>query len=144
MTNDEKKIAEVIRRSVDARLPEDFADRLVQRIHEGKKDASSFAKATEDRQDRGVLGKGLARVVLVAASVTLLLGFVPGVFERDDAGRDVRIVHFDEIRPSDPNRVPSDFQLTGLAMFGFCREAIRRRVKPLVRCFCKRKREDER
>ena len=132
MTEDEKKIAEAIRRSVDVRLPEDFADRLVQRIREGKKDP----------RDRGVLGKGLARVVLVAASVTLLLGFVPTVFERNDAERDVRIVHFDEIRPSDPNRVPSDFQLTGLALFGFCREAIRRRVKPiLVRS---RKREDER
>ena len=132
MTEDEKKIAEVIRRSVDVRLPEDFADRLVQRIREGKKDV----------KDHGVLGKGLARVVLVAASVTLLLGFVPGVFERDDAGRDVRIVHFDEIRPTDPNRMPSDFQLTGLALFGFCREAIRRRVKPLVQCFCKRREED--
>ena len=132
MTDDEKKIAEAIRRSVDVRLPEDFADRLVQRIREGKKDS----------RDRGVLVKGLARVVLVAASVTLLLGFVPGVFERDDAGRDVRIVHFDEIRPTDPNRMPSDFQLTGLALFGFCREAIRRRVKPLVQCFCKRREED--
>ena len=132
MTEDEKKIAEAIRRSVDVRLPEDFADRLVQRIREGKKDA----------KDRGVLGRGLARVVLVAASVTLLLGFVPTVFERDDAGRDVRIVHFDEIRPSDPNRMPSDFQLNGLALFGFCREAIRRRVKPLVQCFCKRREED--
>ena len=132
MTDDEKMIAEAIRKSVDVRLPEDFADRLVQRIREGKKDV----------KDHGVLGKGLARVVLVAASVTLLLGFVPGVFERDDAGRDVRIVHFDEIRPSDPNRMPSDFQLTGLAMFGFCREAIRRRVKPLVQCFCKRREED--
>ena len=132
MTEEEKKIAEAIRRSVDVRLPEDFADRLVQRIREGKKDV----------KDHGVLGKGLARVVLVAASVTLLLGFVPGVFERNDAGRDVRIVHFDEIRPTDPNRMPSDFQLTGLAMFGFCREAIRRRVKPLVRCFCKRREED--
>ena len=132
MTEDEKKIAEAIRRSVDVRLPEDFADRLVQRIREEKKDV----------KDHGVLGKGLARVVLVAASVTLLLGFVPGVFEHDDAGRDVRIVHFDEIRPSDPNRMPSDFQLTGLALFGFCREAIRRRVKPLVRCFFKRRKED--
>ena len=132
MTEEEKKIAEAIRRSVDVRLPEDFADRLVQRIREEKKDA----------KDRGVLGKGLARVVLVAASVTLLLGFVPGVFERNDAGRDVRIVHFDEIRPTDPNRMPSESQLTGLAMFGFCREAIRRRVKPLVQCFCKRREED--
>ena len=132
MTEDEKKIAETIRRSADFRLPEDFADRLVQRIRVGKKSPC----------DRGVLGKGLARVVLVAASVTLLLGFVPGVFERNDAGRDVRIVHLDEIRPSDPNGVPSDFQLTGLAMFGFCREAIRRRVKPLVQCFCKRREED--
>ena len=132
MTEDEKKIAEAIRRSVDVRLPEDFADRLVQRIREGEKDV----------KDHGVLGKGLARVVLIAASVTLLLGFVPTVFERDDAGRDVRIVHFDEIRPSDPNRMPSDFQLNGLALFGFCREAIRRRVKPLVQCFCKRREED--
>ena len=132
MTDDEKKIAEAIRRSVDVRLPEDFADRLVQRIREGR----------ENSRDRGVLGKGLARVVLVAASVTLLLGFVPGVFDRNDAGRDVQIVHFDEIRPSDPNRVPSDFQLNGLALFGFCREAIRRRVKPLVQCFCKRREED--
>ena len=132
MTEDEKKIAEAIRKSVDVRLPEDFADRLVQRIREGKKDV----------KDHGVLGKGLARIVLVAASVTLLLGSVPTVFERNDAGRDVRIVHFDEIRPSDPNRVPSDFQLNGLALFGFCREAIRRRVKPLVQCFCKRREED--
>ena len=142
MTDDEKKIAEAIRRSAEVRLPEDFADRLVQRIREGKRDATSFAKATEDRQDRGVLGKGLARVVLVAASVTLLLGFVPTVFECNDAGRDVRIVHFDEIRSVDPNRMPSDFQLNGLAMFGFCREAIRRRVKPLVQFFCKRRDED--
>ena len=132
MTEDEKKIAEAIRRSVDVRLPEGFADRLVQRIREGKKDA----------KDYGVLGKGLARVVLVAASVTLLLGFVPVVFERDDAGRDARVAQCDSIRPSDPNRMPSDFQLNGLALFGFCREAIRRRVKPLVQCFCKRREED--
>ena len=130
MTDDEKKIAEAIRRSVDVRLPEEFADRLVQRIREGKKDGS------------GVLGKGLARVVLVAASVTLLLGFVPTVFDHSDAGRDARVVQCDSIRPSDPNGVPSDFQLNGLALFGFCREAIRRRVKPLVQCFCKRKDEE--
>ena len=134
MTEDEKKIAEAIRKSVDVRLPEDFADRLVQRIREGKKDA----------KDRGVLGKGLARVVLVAASVTLLLGFIPAVFDHSDEGRDARVAQCDSIRPSDPNRMPSDFQLNGLALFGFCREAIRRRVKPLVRCFCKRKDEDER
>ena len=36
----------------------------------------------------------------------------------------------------------SSFQLNGLALFGFCREAIRRRVKPLVQCFCKRREED--
>ena len=132
MTEDEKKITEAIRRSVDVRLPEDFADRLVQRIREGK----------NDPRDRGVLGKGLARVVLVAASVTLLLGFVPIVFERDDAGREARVAQCDSIRPSDPNRMPSDFQLNGLALFGFCREAIRRRVKPLVQCFCKRREED--
>ena len=132
MTEDEKKIAEAIRRSVDVRLPEDFADRLVQRIREGKKDA----------KDHGVLGKGLARVVLVAASVTLLLGFVPTVFDHSDEGRDARVAQCDSIRPSDPNRMPFDCQLNGLAFFGFCREAIRRRVKPLVRCFCKRREED--
>ena len=132
MTEDEKKIAEAIRRSVDVRLPEDFADRLVQRIREGKKDA----------KDRGVLGRGLARVVLVAASVTLLLGFVPTVFDHSDAERDARVAQCDSIRPSDPNRMPSDFQLNGLALFGFCREAIRRRVKPLVQRFCKRKDEE--
>ena len=130
MTEDEKKIAEAIRRSVDVRLPEDFADRLVQRFREEKKG------------DPGVLGKGLARVVLVAASVTLLLGFIPTVFDHSDAEREVRVVQCDAIRPSDPNGVPSDFQLTGLALFGFCREAIRRRVKPLVQCFCKRKDEE--
>ena len=132
MTEDEKKIAEAIRKSVDVRLPEDFADRLVQRIREGKKDV----------KDHGVLGKGLARIVLVAASVTLLLGFVPTVFERNDAGREVRVAQCDTIRPTDSNRMPSDFQLNGLALFGFCREAIRRRVKPLVQCFCKRREED--
>ena len=132
MTDDEKKIAEAIRRIADVRLPEDFADRLVQRIREEKKDP----------HDRGFLGKGLARVVLVAASVTLLLGFVSPVFDHSDAGRDARVAQCDAIRPSDPNRMPSDFQLNGLALFGFCREAIRRRVKPLVQCFCKRKDEE--
>ena len=130
MTDDEKKIAEAIRRSVDVRLPEEFADRLVQRIREDKKG------------DCGVLGKGLARVVLVAASVTLLLGFVPTVFDRSDEGRNACVAQCDSIRPTDPNRVPSDFQLNGLALFGFCREAIRRRVKPLMQCFCKRKDEE--
>ena len=132
MTEEEKKIAEAIRRSVDVRLPEDFADRLVQRIREGKKDA----------KDRGVLGRGLARVVLVAASVTLLLGFVPTVFDHSDAEREARVAQCDSIRPTDSNRMPSDFQLSGLALFGVCREAIRRRVKPLVQCFCKRREED--
>ena len=132
MTEDEKKIAEAIRKSVDVRLPEDFADRLVQRIREGKKDV----------KDHGVLCKGLARVVLVAASVTLLLGFVPTVFDHSEEGREVLVAKCDTIRPSEPNRMPSDFQLNGLALFGFCREAIRRRVKPLVRCFCKRKDEE--
>ena len=132
MTEDEKKIAEAIRKSVDVRLPEDFADRFVQRIREGKKDV----------KDHGVLCKGLARVVLVAASVTLLLGFVPTVFDHSEEGREVLVAKCDTIRPSEPNRMPSDFQLNGLALFGFCREAIRRRVKPLVQCFCKRKDEE--
>ena len=132
MTEDEKKITEAIRRSVDVRLPEDFADRLVQRICEENKDA----------KDCGILGKGLARVVLVAASVTLLLGFVPTVFDHSDEGRDARVAQCDSIRPSDPNRMPFDCQLNGLAFFGVCREVIRRRVKPLVLCFCKRREEN--
>ena len=91
MTDDEEKIAEAIRRSVDVRLSEDFADRLVRRIREGKKAPC----------DRGVLGRGLARVVLVAASVTLLLGFVPAVFDQSDAERDARVAQCDVIRPPD-------------------------------------------
>ncbi len=132
MTDDEKKIAEAISRSVDVRLPEDFADRFVQRIRKEKRDGIGC----------GVLSEGLARAIFIAASVTLLLGFVPTVFDHAEEGREVRVVNCDAIRPSDPNRMPSDFQLTGLALFGFCREAIRRRVKPLVRCFCKRKDEE--
>ena len=143
MTEDEKKIAWAIRGSVDdVRLPEDFADRLVHRIREGRYDASSSAKAAEGGPGHGVLSEGLARAILVAASVTLLLGFVPTVFDHSEEGRVVRVVNCDTIRPSEPNRMPSDCQLNGLAFFGFCREAIRRRVKPLVRCFCKRK-DDE-
>ena len=41
MTEDEKKIAEAIRRSVDVRLPEDFADRLVP--------SSAFARGRRTR-----------------------------------------------------------------------------------------------
>ena len=37
--------------------------------------------------------------------------------------------------------MPSDFQLSGLALFGFFREVICRRVKPLGWCFCKRREE---
>ena len=47
-----------------------------------------------------------------------------------------------ELQVANLGRMPSDFQLNGLALFGFCREAIRRRVKPLVQCFCKRKDEE--
>ena len=105
MTEDEKKIAEVIRRSVDVRLPKDFADRLVHRIGEGRNDASSSAKAAEGGPGRGVLSEGLARAILVAASVTLLLGFVPTVFDRSEEGRVVRVVNCDTIRPSEPKRM---------------------------------------
>ena len=52
MTEDEKKIAEAIRKSVDVRLPEDFADRLVQRIREGKKDVKDHGVIFEKEKRR--------------------------------------------------------------------------------------------
>lgn len=131
MTEDEKKIAEAIRKSVDVRLPEDFADRLVERLREERKEP----------RVRGVLGEGMARAILIAASVTLLLGFVPTVLDRHDSERDARVAHCGTIRPADSDKPQSDSRLNGLALFGLCREAVRRRVKPLVRRFCRR--EDE-
>lgn len=133
MTDDEKRITEAFGKCADVRLPDDFADRLVRRIR-GEDEPRGA-------QDHGVIGKGLARVVLVAASLSLLLGFVPALDLRDtDSG--VPVVHCDAIRPADSRHEPDDSLLDGLAMLGFCREAIRRRTKSLVEMFRRRREED--
>ena len=132
MTEDEKKIVEAFGKCADARLPDDFADRLVSRIRE----KSQPSPATKHQVPSTIL----TRIALIAASLTLLLGFVPNVLE-PRTGKDAALVaHYDEIRPAN-HTLPQDNQLNALAFLGFCREIIRRRVKPLVQRF--RKREDE-
>ena len=129
MTEDERKIAEAFKKCAEARLPDDFADRLVRRIRE--------KETTKGKAESAKVA--FARLVLVAASVTLLLGFVPIVFERTD-GAGTAEARCDQIRPAN-HALPHENQLDGLAFLGFCRELIRRRTKPLVERF--RKREDE-
>lgn len=130
MTEEEKKVAEGFRKCANARLPEDFADRLVKRIRESEEDGGKDASH----------GTVFARIALVAASLTLLLGFVPNAFDRTSDRRTEIVARCDEIRSADP-ALPQDSQLTTLAFLGFCREALRRRARSfLVRS---RKREDE-
>ena len=128
MTEGERKTAEMFRACADVRLPDDFADRLVRRL--GEKDMAKAAKATK---------KTFARIALIAATLTLLLGFVPIAFD-GASEHTVAAVRCDQIRPANPS-LPQESQLDGLAILGFCRELIRRRAKPLVERL--RKREDE-
>lgn len=129
MTDEEAKVVEAFQQCANVRLPDDFADRLVKRIREDKaKEAqkSSFKTA-------------FTRIVLIAASLTLLLGFAPNVFDRPSAGRPEKVAHVDEIR-SVNHALPQDSQLDALAILGLCREVVRRRVRTfLVRL---RKREE--
>ena len=129
MTEDEKKIVEAFRKCADVRLPDGFADRLVQRIRE-----------KEEKPEAKTIKTVFTRIALVAASLTLLLGFVPGVFESPSENETALVARCDEIRPVN-HTLPQDSQLNALAFLGFCREVIRRRVKPLVERL--RKREDE-
>lgn len=130
MTDEDAKIRNALRTCADVRLPDDFADRLVKRIRE--------RGTHEERKTSG--GTVFTRIVLVAASLTLLLGFVPGVLENPSGKRTGSTVLRDEIRAKDP-ALPRDSQLNALAFLGFCREVIRRRVRSFLDRG--RKREDE-
>ena len=129
MTEDEKKAVETFRKCADARLPDDFADRLVRRVLEG-----------DGKPETKAIKTVFARIALVAASLTLVLGFVPNVLETRTDKDAALVVWCDEIRPVS-HTLPQDNQLSALGFLGFCREMIRRRVKPLVERL--RKREDE-
>lgn len=130
MTDEDAKIEKALKKCADAHLPDDFADRLVKRIRESK----------EGEEKKSSLRSVFVRIALVAASLTLLLGFVPGVFDRSPDGRTQAAAHCDEIRAVDPT-LPQDSQLDVLAFLGFCREVIRRRARSLL--VRGRKREEE-
>lgn len=129
MKDEEKKVEEAFLTCANVRLPDDFAVRLVTRIRESKESEG------KDVSIRTVF----ARIALVAASLTLLLGFVPNVLDQSSDRSEI-VAHCDEIRPANQT-VPQDSHLTTLAFLGFCREAIRRRVRSLL--VRSRKREDE-
>ena len=130
MTDEDVKIEEALRKCADVHLPDDFADRLAECVRRG------------GRQDAGCrAGAVLVRVVLVAASLAVLLGFVPKIGECRRGTRPEAVAQVDEIRPTNRG-LPQDVQLNALALLGFCREVMRRRVKPLMPRFRKR-REDE-
>lgn len=129
MTEDEKSISEAFASCKDARLPDDFADRLARRIREnGENPANKTIKTT------------FARLALIAASTTLILGFVPGTFDGDRHHRGAVVANCDTLRPMETSH-PENYQLNGLAFLGFCHEVIRRRFKPLVRAL--QKHEDD-
>ncbi len=129
MKDEEKKVEEAFLTCANVRLPDDFADRLVTRIRESK----------ESEGKNVSIRTVFARIALVAASLTLLLGFVPNVLDQSSDRSEI-VAHCDEIRPANQT-VPLDSHLTTLAFLGFCREAIRRRVRSLL--VRSRKREDE-
>lgn len=129
MKDEEKKVEEAFLTCANVRLPDDFADRLVTRIRESK----------ESEGKNVSIRTVFARIALVAASLTLLLGFVPNVLDQSSDRSEI-VAHCDEIRPANQT-VPQDSHLTTLAFLGICREAIRRRVRSLL--VRSRKREDE-
>lgn len=129
MKDEEKKVEEAFLTCANVRLPDDFAVRLVTRIRESK----------ESEGKNVSIRTVFARIALVAASLTLLLGFVPNVLDQSSDRSEI-VAHCDEIRPANQT-VPQDSHLTTLAFLGFCREAIRRRVRSLL--VRSRKREDE-
>lgn len=131
MTDEDTKIEEAFKQCSEARLPADFADRLVRRVREN-------AQAEKSGQLKGLA----ARIVLVAASVTLLLGFAPMVFDRSGEDRAAEVAQVDAIRPAHSS-VPQDGQLSALGLLGFCHEIVRRRVKPLVNRFRRRREDDQ-
>ena len=88
MKDEEKKVEEAFLTCANVRLPDDFAVRLVTRIRESKESEG------KDVSIRTVF----ARIALVAASLTLLLGFVPNVLDQSSDRLEI-VAHCDEIRP---------------------------------------------
>ena len=130
MTDDDTKLEDALKKCAQVHLPDDFADRLVVRIREGE---------TGDEKKSSPKSV-FSRLALIAASLTLLLGFVPGAFNSSSDNRRTVVVPCAEIR-SVSHTLPQDSQLNALAFLGFCREVVRHRVRSLlVRC---RKREEE-
>lgn len=130
MTDEDAKIEKALRKCADVHLPDDFADRLVKRIRENR----------ECEEKKTSPKSAFTRIALVAASLTLLLGFVPGVLDHTSSRQAQVVAHCDEIRAARPT-LPQDSQLNTLAFLGFCREVIRRRVRSLL--VRGRKREEE-
>lgn len=131
MTHEEIKIVELFQKCADARLPNDFTERLLSRISE----------RLTTNPPRVSFKRAFARFTLIAASLTLLLGFVPNVFEHSlDTRPAASTAREDVIRAAMPEP-PQEGQLSALAILGFCREAIRRRVQFLLSRG--RKREEE-
>lgn len=139
MTEGEKRIADALRACGEVHLPDDFADRLVARLR-AREDETSSAEGTPTKPVKGHLNP-FARIVLLAASVTLLLGFVPIVFEaRTPKGEQVAQT-CDQLRSVERPSHPEN-KLTGWMILGFCREAFRRRVKPFLQR-TRRRKDDE-
>lgn len=130
MTDEDTRIEEALKKCADVHLPDGFADRLVKRILEARK----------CEEKKAALKCVLARIALVAASVTLLFGFVPGAFDRFQGTRTEVVAQCDGLRAATP-APPQDSQLNALAFLGLCREVVRRRVRSLL--VRGRKREDE-
>lgn len=118
MKDEEVKIAKAFAQCADVRLPDGFADRLVARLVE----LNGFETKNTS------LKKVFSRMVLVAASLTLLLGFVPVVMDRSPDRQAELVAAVDEIRPLPPQE-SQEGQFNALALLGFCREVIRRRVR---------------
>ena len=130
MTDEDSKIETALRKCADVHLPDDFAERLVKRIRESR----------ECEEKKTSLKSVFTRIALIAASLMLLLGFVPGVLDHTSNRKTQVVAHCDEIRAVNP-MLPQDSQLNALAFLGFCREVIRRRVRALL--VRRRKREEE-
>ena len=100
MKDEEKKVEEAFLTCANVRLPDDFADRLVTRIRESK----------ESEGKNVSIRTVFARIALVAASLTLLLGFVPNVLDQSSDRLEI-VAHCDEIRPANQT-MPQDSHLT--------------------------------
>lgn len=129
MTTEDLKIAEAFKKCAVARLSPASANRLVNRLLTHAKTPKKSSKKPT-----------LARLALIAASLTLLMGFVPFLKSPPETSPAL-IASLDEVRPHSP-ALPQENQLNTLAFLGFCREIIRRRSRTLVERFKRRRDED--